>query len=89
MHYSLPLASWLSKHDYGLYGKNDLRFVEGVYKVEPEEISVREVQRSPSRYMSSFQRVLCTGAGTDEMKMCSGVLISEGVMHTGFNDVGI
>jgi centrosomal protein CEP44 len=33
MHYSLPLASWLARHDYDLYCKNDLRFVEGVYKV--------------------------------------------------------
>lgn len=34
MHYSLPLASWLARHDYDLYCKNDLRFVEGVYKVK-------------------------------------------------------
>ena len=39
MHYSHPLASWLSKHDYELYGKSDLRFVEGVYKVGNEGLS--------------------------------------------------
>lgn len=33
MHYSLPLANWLTRHDYELYGKNDLRFLEGLYKV--------------------------------------------------------
>lgn len=33
MHYSLPLATWLARQDYELYGKSDLRFVEGVYKV--------------------------------------------------------
>lgn len=33
MHYSLPLAKWLTQHDYDLFSKTDLRFLEGMYKV--------------------------------------------------------
>lgn len=33
MHYSLPLANWLMSKGYSLYGKSDLKFVEGLYKV--------------------------------------------------------
>ena len=49
MHYSLPLANWLTKHDYELYGKNDLRFLEGLYKVcLPPPLSLPFTLPSPS-----------------------------------------
>jgi centrosomal protein CEP44 len=33
LHYSLPLSKWLAERGYELYGRNDLRFVESVYRV--------------------------------------------------------
>lgn len=33
MHYSLPLSNWLVTQGYHLYGKSDLRFIEGMYKI--------------------------------------------------------
>jgi len=33
MNYSLPLARWLDEEGYEMFGKNDLRFIESLYKV--------------------------------------------------------
>lgn len=33
MNYSLPLAQWLDEEGYEMFGKNDLRFIESLYKV--------------------------------------------------------
>lgn len=34
MNYSLPLAKHIADNGVGMYGRNDLRFVEGLYKVQ-------------------------------------------------------
>ena len=31
--YSIPVAEWLLIQGYSLYGRSDLKFVEGVYRV--------------------------------------------------------
>ena len=33
MNYSLPLTRWLDEEGYEMFGKNDLRFIESLYKV--------------------------------------------------------
>ena len=33
MNYSLPLTQWLDEEGYEMFGKNDLRFIESLYKV--------------------------------------------------------
>ena len=33
MNFSLPLARWLDEEGYEMFGKNDLRFIESLYKV--------------------------------------------------------
>lgn len=39
--YSLPLAEWLLMQGYSLYGKSDLKFIEGVYRVLRQVFSYR------------------------------------------------
>jgi len=34
MDYSFPLASWLAEEGFEMFGKNDLRFIESLYKVK-------------------------------------------------------
>ena len=50
MNHSLPLARWLDEEGYEMFGKNDLRFIESLYKVE----------RSVNLFMVS----MCEYAGT-------------------------
>jgi len=34
MDYSFPLACWLAEEGFEMFGKNDLRFIESLYKVK-------------------------------------------------------